>query len=214
LTGIFNVIYLAALRICKEANVRKIKIIPVMTFFFLMISAFAVPLFIRSLPSFALTKLEQRFIVMFPQSISDWQRKNLIDLEKDSPGRGIGITYVRPDAEAVIYVYDKKMKSIPSGPDTGTAVIENSLYKSEISGAKKIEAIEEGKVKAGSVKKTVFLFTKFRPASGSGQKTTALYLTASRGHFLKIKLDYSSSALTERTIWGFLDGVVDAIDRL
>ena len=168
----------------------------------------------QSVPALALTKLEQKFIVMFPSSISDWQRKDLLDLEKNTPGRGIGITYVRPDAEAVIYVYGKKMKSIPSGPDSGTAVIENSLYKSEISGAKKIDVIEEGKAKAGSVKKTVFLFTKFRPAGGSDQKTTALYLTASRGHFLKIKLTYSSSALTERTIWGFLDGVVDAIDRL
>jgi len=166
------------------------------------------------IPSFALTKLEQRFIVMFPQSISDWQRKDLIDLEKNSPGKGIGITYVRPDAEAVIYIYDKKMKSIPSGPDTGTAVIENSLYKNEISGANKIEIIEEGKARAGSVKKTVFLFTKFRPAGDGMQKTTALYLTVSRGHFLKIKLTYSSSALTERTLWGFLDGVVDAVDRL
>jgi len=170
--------------------------------------------------AFALTKLEQRFIVMFPSSISDWQRKDLIDLEKTSPGRGIGISFVRPDAEAVIYVYDKKMKSIPSGPDTGTAVIENSLYKTEVAGVKKgagtgpLEVIEEGKAKAGSVKKTVFLFTKFRPAGDGGQKTTALYLTVSRGHFLKIKLTYSSSALTERTIWGFLDGVVDAIDRL
>jgi hypothetical protein len=165
-------------------------------------------------PSFALTKLEQRFIVMFPQSISDWQRKDLIDLEKNAPGRGIGLSYVRPDAEAVIYIYDKKMKSIPAGPDTGTSVIENSVYKSEIFGVKKTDPIEEGKVKAGSIKKTVFLFTKFRPAGDGGQKTTALYLTASRGHFLKIKLTYSSSALTERTIWEFLDGVVDAIDRL
>ena len=170
---------------------------------------------LQSLPSFALTKLEQRFIVMFPQSISDWQRKDLIDLEKNAPGQGIGISYVRPDADAVIYVYNKKMKSVPAGPDTGTAVIENSLIRSEITGAKKgavtapLEVIEEGKIKAGSAKKTVFLFTKF-----SGQKTTALYLTASKGHFLKIKLNYSSSALTERTIWGFLDGVVDAIDRL
>jgi hypothetical protein len=186
----------------------------------IVLCAFLALFCLLSSPSFALTKLEQRFIVMFPQSISDWQRHDLIDLEKNSPGRGIGISYVRPDAEAVIYVYDKKMKSIPSGPDTGTVFIENSLNKSEIAGAKKgsgtgsLDAIEEGKAKAGSIKKTVFLFTKFRPAGDGGQKTTALYLTVSKGHFLKIKLTYSSSALTERTLWEFLDGIVDAIDRL
>lgn len=193
-------------------NMCKVKLFPVMALFFLMISAPS--------PSFALTKLEQRFIVMFPQSISDWQRKDLIDLEKDSPGRGIGLSFVRPDAEAVIYVYDKKIKNIPSGPDTGTVVIENSLSKFEMTASNKgpgtgsFEVIEEGKVKAGSVKKTVLLFSKFRPKGDGGQKITALYLTASRGHLLKIKLTYSSSALTEKTLWGFLDGVVDAIDRL
>lgn len=130
--------------------------------------------------------------IAFPDEIAEFTRGGEVDYESRSPGAGYSYGYnLKPNIAATVYVYSATQCPVPSG--TGDAVAR--MREQTIGEIRQVWALEGRSVDALSREVMQFkgekgdvgvFFDLFKIRET--EQTTALWLWAARGHFVKVRL--------------------------
>ncbi|MEZ0298570.1 MAG: hypothetical protein ACAI35_19140 [Candidatus Methylacidiphilales bacterium] len=134
----------------------------------------------------------------FPENLGRMARGDTQDFEKNMPGLGTSIAYFANDAsKAHIYIYNMKMRGIPSDPEN--SIIEDELKRSagEITAMEdkgfysNVKELDSGTATMGKEGMPRIRYKKFsfRIKDGSSH-VSYLLMTGYKGNFFKVRYSY------------------------
>lgn len=150
--------------------------------------------------------------IKFPQHLGQFVLGDIVNNEVTQKGSGFTIPYNAPAVSATVYVYDKGIGPIPDRTTSEIVLVEfkhaiqelvyfiAEYQKNEI---KLIDKYGTGSPQTGPE----FFCAEFAVKANNLVHRTDLYLTGSRGHFVKIRLSHPPEATDFSSSRQFADEV-------
>ena len=130
--------------------------------------------------------------VAFPESIEGFVRGQRVDYDPKEPGFGFSYGYNAPGSFATVYVYDLRLRNIPSSADAPLIQRQRDQAVSDV-----LEATKQGLYQSSTVKRKYLLRGPGgRPAYSAAEFSLVregrsydsfVYVTGWKGNFLKIR---------------------------
>lgn len=145
--------------------------------------------------------LEQDTGLIFSEKFGTLRLVGVYNYEKDFPGDGVGLSYRSDGIKLDAYVYDKKIKNIPSGVHSVQLNAQFSAIESEIAdSAMKQNLVGFRTVNAKSQVKfsgVPYLHVSYSYFFDGHQKFSRLFLTCYKKQFIKFRATYDSSIVQQ-----------------
>lgn len=148
-----------------------------------------------------------------PQTLAGFEKGRVHDFEAKHPGLGFGVEYLRSGWKTDVYIYDYRIKNIPSGAES--KLVSEQIHRAQNdvkkAGYKKVQIKQDYFVlsRAGAPIARCVLFDLVR--KDTGRSDSFLCLTAYENKFIKVRLSTAKSGASTRITDQFIRQLLSAL---
>jgi len=137
--------------------------------------------------------------ISFPDKVGDLFFEKVHDFEKQHPGLGVSLSYNAPGTTVTLYIYNLKIKSIPSSVSAPELkahfkAVQGDIYRMEKRGTyKSVKKLKDESVVLNKESKRKALHAEFEYSQNKRKRISHIYLWGFKNNFIKIRYTYDVS---------------------